>query len=594
MSIAYPAALNQIIYHSLAHPFGGVVEINNTSQYYVYVAIGQRASVADILSQNVALVAPYGRRAFKVNITNQSPVISIAPTDQPYQFTGTIRDSQALIRISEFSDPKAFLNSPTFEGLAADYLIIANGLIEANQEGIYARDSAGNEVLAVNIVDGKAWAGRVLDDGDLMIGRGGQYLLWDNSAGTFTIVSNDNLRAVSSDIGFGASGEVVYYSSGEVRLSDGRSLSVAGGSYDPAGTGSVSYLTVDPAVTVDQPLEVFFWDDIPADRLIVAVVVSNGTQSPSVFANLGGTMISGGQIVTGSIVTGNLAATAIDGMLITGATIRTNAATVPDVEIDSSGISILSDAADHLAWLDTSGNRVASQAGQFSATFNLLKIYANELLNRARGVVQIAAASSSGSVGKVSLDVSGSLSNDKAELSHSSPGGNLIAVRILRTIIEFCAGASGSLIAGIVFGGRGGVSPRGGAFADFLGTVVSDGFIGSLTGNVTGNVSGNLTGNVTGNVSGNLTGDVAGEVDAGAGTVAAFQVNCDQLMVGSYGSQAPGEINAEGRIATKEFFYAAGSPGVTATVTLAKITGGGANGALYITGGIITGVTNPT
>ena len=592
MSIAYPAVKDQIIYHSLAHPFGGVVEINNTCQFYVYVSIGPSASVADILSQNVALVAPYGRRAFKVNITNQSPVISIVPTDKPYQFTGTIRDSQALIRITEFSDPKAFLNSPTFEGLAADYLIIANGLIEANQEGIYARDSAGNEVLAVNIVDGKAWAGRTLDDGDLMIGRGGQYLLWDNSAGTFTIVSSENLRAVSSDVSFGASGEVVYYSSGDVRLSDGRSLGVTGGSYDPAGSGGVSYLTVDPAATVDQSLGVFYWDDIPADVLVVAVVVSNGTGAPSVFANYGGTMISGGQIVTGSIVTGNLAATAIDGMIITGATIRTNAATVPDVQMDSDGISILSDAADRVQWVDSSGARVASQSADYSTTYNLFKLYANELLNRARGVVTVAAASSSGSVGKVSLDLSNSASNDKAELSHSSPGGNLVAVRILRTIIEMCAGASGSLIQGIVFGGRGGVSPRGGAFADFIGTVVSNGFIGSLTGNVagdlTGNVAGNVTGSLTGNVAGNLTGDVNG------GTVNADQVNCDQIMVGSYGSQGPGEINAEGRIATKEFFYAAGSPGITATVALAKLTSGGANGALYITGGIITGKVDPT
>ena len=326
--------------------------------------------------------------------------------------------------------------------------------------------------------------------------------------------------------------------------------------------------------------------------LIVAVVVSNGPGAQSVFANYGGTMISGGQIVTGSIVTGNLAATAIDGMIITGATIRTNAATVPDVQIDSDGISILSDAADRVQWVDSSGARVASQSADYSATYNLFKLYANELLNRARGVVTVAAASSSGSVGKVSLDLSNSASNDKAELSHSSPGGNLVAVRILRTIIEMCAGASGSLIQGIVFGGRGGVSPRGGAFADFIGTVVSNGFIGSLTGNVigdlTGNVAGNVTGSLTGNVAGNLTGDVNG------GTVNADQVNCDQIMVGSYGSQGPGEINAEGRIATKEFFYAAGSPGITATITLAKLTSGGANGALFITGGIITGKVDPT
>lgn len=36
------------------------------------------------------------------------------------------------------------------------------------------------------------------------------------------------------------------------------------------------------------------------------------------------------------------------------------------------------------------------------------------------------------------------------------------------------------------------------------------------------------------------------------------------------------------------------APGVTATVPLAKITGGGTDGALEITDGVITSVTQPT
>lgn len=57
-------------------------------------------------------------------------------------------------------------------------------------------------------------------------------------------------------------------------------------------------------------------------------------------------------------------------------------------------------------------------------------------------------------------------------------------------------------------------------------------------------------------------------------------------------SQSIGSIaDGTGDIGTLNAILA---PGITGTVTLAKITGGGANGSLTFTKGIITAVTNPT
>lgn len=54
------------------------------------------------------------------------------------------------------------------------------------------------------------------------------------------------------------------------------------------------------------------------------------------------------------------------------------------------------------------------------------------------------------------------------------------------------------------------------------------------------------------------------------------------------------QINANTLQAAVAAIQAALAAGATGTVTLAKITGGGANGSLTVTKGIITAITNPT
>lgn len=368
-------ALNSPIQHRLTYGRGGI-RIENNSRYTVYVSVGAFISPADIKSQAVLVLFPYQSRARKVN---KSAILSLVASDQPYAINGTINGTLDQVVISEDTSTSPFDAEIAQDGLIGDYLVIAGGRIVATQDGFYARDQNGAEVLAVNLAYSWPWASRAMSPGDVMIGRGSQYLYWDNAAGRLTVAGDLNViggtadSIVSSGVTFGSYVDQVYWSSGSVRLKSGNTLIVTGSNVTQTLSG-VTYLTIDPSVTTAQTPQLYAWDDIPDGVITLAVVVFTAGRQPSVFASLGGTLISGGQIITGSIITDNLSATAIDGMVITGATVRTNNATVPDVQMTVDGLQILADNDDRIEWINPDGTPAAMVRARQTANNDLLQL----------------------------------------------------------------------------------------------------------------------------------------------------------------------------------------------------------------------------
>ncbi len=397
-------ALNAPIQHNLTYGRGGI-RIENNTRYTVYVAVGSFVSPADIRNQAILVLFPYQSRARRVN---RSAVLSILASNQPYAINGTINGTLDQVVISEDTTTSPFDQEISQDGLIGDYMIIAGGRIIATQDGLYSRDLNGNEVLAVNLAYSWPWAGVAMEPGDVMIGRGAQSIYWDNSAGTLTVNGKINVlggsgdQIISSEVSFGSYVEQVYWSSGTVRLRSGRSIAVTGSNLTVLISG-VSYLAIDPDVTTQTP-QLYFWDDIPAGYVTLAVIVWATGKQPSVIGTFGGTLISGGQIVTGSIVTGNLSATAIDGMVITGATLRTDAGATPDVLIDAAGVAIKADDSGWLRWIDATTARVVGLIkAVISGTIARVTIAANPNADTATGVINATALSSSGSSATLSL-----------------------------------------------------------------------------------------------------------------------------------------------------------------------------------------------
>lgn len=359
MSIAYPATLNQIIVHQLAYPRGGAVQIENNTNLFLYVALTYRGSVSDIIAQNIMTVPPYGTNTRTIIPGSFSPVLSMVPTDLPYAIAATVNNSQPVIRVNEYSDPKAAPGAESGGVVIADYLVVAGGLIKANQQGLYTTDQAGHEVLAVNLDAGHVWDSKVMANGDLMIGRGSNYLYWVAATGELIVTGTINVTG-------GAAYRVTYVGEGlavtgpntlswgnlKIGLSDGTQNTIPASSAGP--------FTVVQYILYDKPGNgLTFTGATPGPLDLIVGKFIPGTIAGTLYIFNGGTLISGDRIVTGSIDTDNLRATAIDGMLITGAVLRTNAATYPDVQIDASGVTILADALDHVQWLNSDGTQAA-------------------------------------------------------------------------------------------------------------------------------------------------------------------------------------------------------------------------------------------
>lgn len=368
MSIAYPVTLNQIVVHPLSYPRGGAIQLENNTNLFLYVALTYRSSVSDIIGQNIMTVPPYGTQTRTIIPGSFSPVLSMVCTDSPYAIAATVNQSQALIRVNEFADPKAAPGDGTGGVVIADYLVIAGGLIKANQQGLYTRDAAGNEVLAVNLDTGHSWAGQTLDNGDLMIGRGGDFIYWDASSGVLTVTGSINVTG-------GAAYRVTYVGEGlsvtgpgsltwgnlKIGLSDGTQKIIPAASAGPFTV--VQYILYDKASNT-----LTFSGATPgANDLIVGKFIP-GTVAGTLYIFNGGTLISGDRIITGSVVTDNLSATAIDGMIITGATVRTNNATYPDVKLDASGVTILADGNDRVQWVNADGSQAGYWRGSKTGT----------------------------------------------------------------------------------------------------------------------------------------------------------------------------------------------------------------------------------
>lgn len=399
-----PVTLNTVIQHPLTFGRGGV-RFENNSRYTVYVAVGAFVSVDDIKRQSIMVLFPYQSRARQVN---RSAVLSIVATDQPYAINGTINGTPDQVVISEDTTVNPFRDEITQDGLIGDYLIIAGGRIVATQDGLYSRDLAGNPVLAVNLAYTYPWGGVGMEPGDVMIGRGAQSIYWDNAAGTLTVNGKINVlggsadQIISSDVVFSSDIEHAAWLGGYVRFRSGGStlINASGINYSNSG---VTYLTVNPSVSPQTP-DLYNWDDIPDGHVTLAVIVWTAGAKPSIIGTLGGTLISGGQIVTGSIITGNLSATAIDGMVITGATIQTDTGATPDVKIDAGGLAIKADDNGWIRWIDAATARVIGLIRSvLSGAIARVTIAANPNADTATGVINATALSSTGSSATLSL-----------------------------------------------------------------------------------------------------------------------------------------------------------------------------------------------
>lgn len=66
------------------------------------------------------------------------------------------------------------------------------GLVWADAEGLWMRDTAGNAVLGVygGAAATKSWGGQTLEAGDFLLGRGAKTLLWDASAGNLILTGD--------------------------------------------------------------------------------------------------------------------------------------------------------------------------------------------------------------------------------------------------------------------------------------------------------------------------------------------------------------------------------------------------------------------
>jgi hypothetical protein len=111
------------------------------------------------------------------------------------QLNGLIDDFAIINRALTAQEVRAVYesNAPVFaESSTWSWRATPKGLVWADENGLWMRDASGNAVLGVYGGDagGYSWGGQTLDQGDLLIGRASNYVLWDNSAGTIAFAGN--------------------------------------------------------------------------------------------------------------------------------------------------------------------------------------------------------------------------------------------------------------------------------------------------------------------------------------------------------------------------------------------------------------------
>ena len=110
-----------------------------------------------------------------------------------------------LVRSIYESDAPLFAESSVYVFRAT-----AKGLVWGDDEGLWVRDTAGNAVLGVygGEAAAKSWGGLSLEPGDVLLGRGSNYVQWDDSAGTMvfagvgaglTSINGGNIQTSSID-----------------------------------------------------------------------------------------------------------------------------------------------------------------------------------------------------------------------------------------------------------------------------------------------------------------------------------------------------------------------------------------------------------
>ena len=142
-------------------------------------------------------------------------------------------------------------NAPVFAETSTWYFRAGTkALAWGDEEGLWVRDQAGNEVLGVSGVDGKSWGGFTLDSGDVLIGRNGNgYVLWDHSAAKLRLSGSLEASSVDGDVTISAgaikAGKVEIRSTGIEIIQDQfaswlRWLSASGGAEIASFTAQIS------------------------------------------------------------------------------------------------------------------------------------------------------------------------------------------------------------------------------------------------------------------------------------------------------------------------------------------------------------------
>jgi len=128
-------------------------------------------------------------------------------------------------------------NAPVFaESSTVSWVATPGGLVWADAEGLWMKDTAANPVLGVygNAAATKSWGGFTLSVGDLLLGNnavGSSAILWDQSAGTFGFYGAGSATAqasVATDGAITAGAGAVALNSGGIQITAPSSSSTVG------------------------------------------------------------------------------------------------------------------------------------------------------------------------------------------------------------------------------------------------------------------------------------------------------------------------------------------------------------------------------
>jgi hypothetical protein len=443
MSIAYPVTPNVIGYHALTI-LQGQCELVNNSRYHVYVTLGFFARPDDVIAQSVARIPPFQRRTFRVNVRQSTPHLSFVASSTPYSFPQTIAGSQDLVRISESGDPKVIAaGDQEFDGLAADYVVIAGGRVRADQYGLFVLDDSARAAFAV-AGEPVTWDGHTLIPGDVVIGdyfSGAQGMWWDANQGELNVKGQLN---VTGGTGWqiaqlGGSWIVLDHTSFQTVdafavMNDGQILTIA----DEIYTTTTAYPYLVLVVIGGNPHPIYFLASPNGDATTQRPL---GIFLPNpIVGEKGSLMLHQGRVSAGSgiLAVDQLSAISADlgsitAGLVTGATIRTDADVIPDVQLDASGIQIQADAAGWLRWRSSAGvtASLASEDVIPGLTDKLLYLTTNPDGLNPGGNIQVAALGPGKSAYASFNVLSRNSSNDTASLGvvDSAASSTLIGVR---------------------------------------------------------------------------------------------------------------------------------------------------------------------